>query len=309
MPLGEFDLIQQYFARPGSGIGDDCALLTPSPGCQWLVSTDMLVAGRHFFPDVDPEALGHKTLAVNLSDLAACGATPRACFLALALPPERAADADWLAAFARGFHALAERHGVVLAGGDTTAGPLNLCVTVMGEAPLGSALLRSGARPGDAIWVSGPLGNARLALEVMQGRADAPLAPLRAALERPQPRVALGLALRGRASSCIDLSDGLLGDLGHVLKASGVGATLDWAALPRGEALAAQPPEVQLRCLLAGGDDYELLFTAPPAEDFGAVGAQRIGRIDAEAGLRLPNLPQALAAHALPASFDHFRSA
>lgn len=299
MSLGEFDLIRRFFDRPGSGIGDDCALLTPTPGWQWLVSTDMLVEGRHFFADVDPEALGHKTLAVNLSDLAACGATPRACFLALALPQ---ADAGWLQAFARGFFALADEHGVRLAGGDTTAGPLNLCVTVMGETPAGQALLRSGARAGDAVWVSGPLGDARLALERLRGGAPGDPAAVRARLERPTPRVALGEQLRGRASSCIDLSDGLLGDLGHVLRASGVGATLDLAALPRSTELAAQPAALQQQCLLAGGDDYELLFTAPPGQDFAALGCSRIGRIEAEPGLRVPGVAT------LPASFDHFRA-
>jgi thiamine-monophosphate kinase len=298
MSLGEFDLIRRFFDRPGSGIGDDCALLTPAPGHQWLVSTDMLVEGRHFFANVDPEALGHKALAVNLSDLAACGATPRACFLALALPR---VDETWLDGFARGFFALADAHRIPLAGGDTTAGPLTLCVTVMGEAPAGQALLRSGARDGDAVWVSGPLGDARLALEMLRGGVPGDLGAVRSRLERPTPRVALGQQLRGRASSCIDLSDGLLGDLGHVLRASGVGATLDLAALPRSAALAAQPETLQQTCLLAGGDDYELLFTAPAGEDFAALGCTRIGRIEAAPGLRVPGVDR------LPASFDHFR--
>lgn len=301
MALGEFDLIRRFFDRPGSGIGDDCALLAPTPGWQWLVSTDMLVEGRHFFADVDPEALGHKTLAVNLSDLAACGATPRAAFLALALPPEKAADEAWLAAFARGFFALADAHGVRLAGGDTTAGPLNLCVTVMGEAPAGQALLRSGARAGDAVWVSGALGDARLALDTLRGLAAAPLPAIRPRLERPTPRVALGQQLRGRATSCIDLSDGLLGDLQHVLTASHVGATLDFGALPRSGVLAAQPAAVQQRCLLAGGDDYELLVTAPPGDDLTPLGCTRIGRIEADPGLRVPGIDT------LPTGFDHFR--
>lgn len=305
--LGEFDLIRRYFDRPGSGIGDDCALLSPTPGQQWLVSSDMLVEGRHFLSTVDPEALGHKALAVNLSDLAACGATPRAFFLALALPR---ADEAWLAGFARGLFRLADAHGIGLAGGDTTAGPLNLCITVMGEAPSGSALLRGGARVGDELWVSGELGDARLALEIIRGRASADLAAVRERLERPTPRVQLGQALRGLASSCIDLSDGLLGDLQHVLKASGVGATLKLDALPRSRLLAAQPEDLQRQCLLAGGDDYELLFTLPPGSRPPELGVRltRIGRIVEAPGLHLRDA----AGHPVDAgglqAFDHFRS-
>ncbi len=305
--LGEFDLIRRYFDRPGSGIGDDCALLSPTPGQQWLVSSDMLVEGRHFLSTVDPEALGHKALAVNLSDLAACGATPRAFFLALALPR---ADEAWLAGFARGLFRLADAHGIGLAGGDTTAGPLNICITVMGEAPSGSALLRGGARVGDELWVSGELGDARLALEIIRGRASADLAAVRERLERPTPRVQLGQALRGLASSCIDLSDGLLGDLQHVLKASGVGATLKLDALPRSRLLAAQPEDLQRQCLLAGGDDYELLFTLPPGSRPPELGVRltRIGRIVEAPGLHLRDA----AGHPVDAgglqAFDHFRS-
>lgn len=305
--LGEFDLIRRYFDRPGSGIGDDCALLSPTPGQQWLVSSDMLVEGRHFLSTVDPEALGHKALAVNLSDLAACGATPRAFFLALALPR---ADEAWLAGFARGLFRLADAHGIGLAGGDTTAGPLNICITVMGEAPSGSALLRGGARVGDELWVSGELGDARLALEIIRGRASADLAAVRERLERPTPRVALGQALRALATSCIDLSDGLLGDLQHVLKASAVGATLKLDALPRSRMLAAQPEDLQRQCLLAGGDDYELLFTLPPGSRPPELGVRltRIGRIVEAPGLHLRDA----AGHPVDAgglqAFDHFRS-
>lgn len=305
--LGEFDLIRRYFDRPGSGIGDDCALLSPTPGQQWLVSSDMLVEGRHFLSTVDPEALGHKALAVNLSDLAACGATPRAFFLALALPR---ADEAWLAGFARGLFRLADAHGIGLAGGDTTAGPLSICITVMGEAPTGSALLRGGARVGDELWVSGELGDARLALEIIRGRASGDLAAVRERLERPTPRVQLGQALRGLASSCIDLSDGLLGDLQHVLKASGVGATLKLDALPRSRMLAAQPEDLQRQCLLVGGDDYELLFTLPPGSLPPELGVRltRIGRIVEVPGLHLRDA----AGHPVDAgglqAFDHFRS-
>ena len=273
--MGEFELIRRHFqhplARPGValGNGDDCALLAPAPGMQLAVSTDMLVAGRHFFPDVDPEALGHKALAVNLSDLAAMGARPLAFTLALALP--RADDA-WLAAFARGLLALADAHGCALVGGDTTAGPLNLCITVFGEVPAGLAARRDAARAGDDVYVSGTLGEARLALAGLLGEwAVAPevLARTRVRLERPSPRVALGLALQGQIHGCADLSDGLLADLGHILDASGLGADLWVDGLLASEAVGAdvraRAPAEAWTCALAGGDDYELVFTAPVA--------------------------------------------
>ncbi len=203
--MGEFDLIARYFTRPARpgcavalGVGDDCALLAPTPGMQLAISSDMLVEGRHFFADVDPEALGHKALAVNLSDLAACGARPLAFTLALSLPR---VDEAWLEGFSRGMWTLADAHGCELVGGDTTQGPLNICITVVGEVPPGQALLRSGARPGDDIYVSGTLGDARLALEALLDHTPLPadvLARARPRLERPTPRVALGLALRGQ---------------------------------------------------------------------------------------------------------------
>ena len=234
--LGEFDLIRRYFERPvrraALGVGDDCALLTLSPGMQLAVSTDMLVEGRHFLSTVPTRRLGHKALAVNLSDLAACGARPLAFTLALSLPR---ADETFVAGLAEGLFALAEAHDIELVGGDTTAGPLNLCITVMGEVPAGQALLRSGARPGDELWVSGQLGDARLALEVFRGRLAldaAAMEQVRTAMEQPQPRVQLGTALRGVASAAIDLSDGLIGDLGHILQRSGVGAQVELARLP-----------------------------------------------------------------------------
>ena len=233
--MNEFDLIARYFTRPARraalGVGDDCALLQPAPGMQLAISSDMLVEGRHFFADVDPAALGHKALAVNLSDLAACGATPLAFTLALALPR---VDEVWLQGFSQGLFALADAHGCELVGGDTTQGPLNICITVFGEVPVvnskSQALLRSGAGAGDDVYVSGTLGDARLALDALRGRLTLPaelLAQARLRLERPTPRVALGQALRGVASAALDLSDGLLGDLRHILKASGVVATLD----------------------------------------------------------------------------------
>ena len=300
---GEFELIARHFTRQGRraratvglGVGDDCALLSPAPGQQLAVSSDMLVEGRHFLSTVAPERLGHKALAVNLSDLAACGAEPLAFTLALALP--RGDDA-FAAALARGLFALADAHGIELVGGDTTAGPLNLCLTVIGQVPPGQALLRSGARAGDRLWVSGRLGDARLALEVFRGTvelAGSDFDTVRRAMELPEPRVALGLALRGLATSAIDLSDGLVGDLGHVLARSGVGATVEVDALPHSAVVAAMPRALQHTCVLAGGDDYELLFTAPAGQDDAVraageragVAVTPIGRIEATAGLRL----------------------
>lgn len=322
--MGEFELIDRFFRRNGAaaanapsgvvlGIGDDCALLAPRPGMQLAVSCDMLVEGRHFLSTVAPEMLAHKALAVNLSDLAACGAQPLAFTLALSMPR---ADEAFLAPFARGLFALADAHGIALVGGDTTAGPLNVCVTVMGEVPAGQALRRSGARAGDRVWVSGRLGDARLALEVFRGTLTVSgdvFADTRRAMEMPQPRVALGVALRGVASSAVDLSDGLLGDLGHVLKASHVGATLDEATLPCSDAVAALDIPWRRTCLLHGGDDYELLFTAPAASDAAVMAAAAtagvpvtaIGRIDAEPGLRLRDA-QGQAVGAPLRGFDHF---
>lgn len=295
---GEFELIATHFSRPvrraALGVGDDCALLDVAPGQRLAVSSDMLVEGRHFLPTVAPRRLGHKALAVNLSDLAACGAEPIAFTLALALP--RADDA-FLAPFAEGLYALADAHAIELVGGDTTAGPLTIAITVLGQVPPQAALLRSGAKPGDELWVSGRLGDARLALEVFRGTvslAGDAFDGVRLAMECPEPRVALGLALRGVATAAIDLSDGLAGDLGHVLARSRVGAVVDVDALPRSAVLAAMPPTVQRECLLAGGDDYELLFTAPPgrrdavlaAAQAAATPVTRIGRIDDGPGLR-----------------------
>ena len=323
--MGEFDLIARYFTRPvrraALGVGDDCALLAPAPGMQLAVSSDMLVEGRHFFAGTDPERLGHKALAVNLSDLAACGARPLAFTLALALPQ---VDAAWLEGFSRGLLQLADAHGCELVGGDTTQGPLNICITVFGEVPTGQALLRSGAQPGDDIYVSGTLGEARLALDALRGQFALPanmLAHLRQRLERPTPRVALGLALRGVASSALDLSDGLLGDLGHILRASGVGACIDTSKTI--DLIASSVRSISAKgqfdinylqqCTLAGGDDYELAFTAAPARR-GAVAAAaqasgtavaRIGVVEGAPGLRLIDAQGRPVAQRY-ASFDHF---
>ncbi len=321
--LGEFGLIARYFRRPATrsplGVGDDCALLAPAPGMQLAVSSDMLVEGRHFLSTVAPARLGHKALAVNLSDLAACGARPLAFTLALALP---AVDEDWLEGFSRGLFALADAHGCELVGGDTTRGPLNVCITVFGEVPPGAALLRSGARAGDDVWVSGTLGDARLALEVFRGTLDLPAAAFalaRRRMETPTPRVALGLALRRVATAALDVSDGLVGDLRHLLEASGVGATLDADAAAARVALGAPGADAGLDtdllrlCALSGGDDYELVFTAPAAARAAVERAgrdadtpvARIGRIDAEPGLRIVDAAGAPVAQRFTA-FDHF---
>jgi len=263
----EFDLIAKYFTRPTPlaelGVGDDAALIKPSQGMDVAISSDMLVAGTHFFDDVDPEKLGWKTLAVNVSDMAAMGALPKWVTLSIALPE---VNESWLAAFSRGFFACAEAFNVDLIGGDTTRGPLTLNVTIMGETPQGKALKRSSAKIGDEIWVSGTLGDAAYALAAMQGRIQLTsneLAQCRLALEQPQPRVALGLQLRGLANSAIDISDGLLADLGHILKASGVGAEIQLSKIPRSEVVSnhAHLPQAA-EMILAGGDDYELCFTA-----------------------------------------------
>ena len=322
MSVGEFELIRRYFQRQRPvradvplGIGDDCALLAPAAGQQLAVSTDMLVEGRHFLSTVDPAALGHKALAVNLSDLAAMGAEPLGFTLALALPQ---ADEVWLEGFSRGLFELADAHGCELVGGDTTRGPLNLCLTVMGQVPPGLALKRSAAQVGDDIYASGSLGDARLALAVLRGELAldaAAFTRVRARMERPTPRLALGRALRGVAHAAADVSDGLSGDLGHILVASGVGAELWadalWAATSAD--LRACGPDRALDHVLFGGDDYELLFTAPPAvraavaqaAEQAGTAVHRIGQITASPGLRLLDArrqPVPLRGRA----FDHF---
>jgi thiamine-monophosphate kinase len=339
--MTEFDLIARYFTRPvapggwvRTGVGDDCALLDIG-ATTIAITTDMLIEGRHFFPGTDAAAIGHKALAVNLSDLAAAGATPRCFFLALGMPR---ADEQWLAGFSAGLFALADRYDCVLAGGDTTrtptllesapaiadthqgaagaAGPLTISITALGEVPRAQVRGRDGAHVGDDVWVSGSLGGAALALAVAQGEAALAAAELRACrerLDRPLPRIELGIALRGLATAAIDVSDGLLGDLGHVLSRSGVGAIVDWPAVPRSAALRAQAEDVQQRCALAGGDDYELLFTASTgsrdavlaAAQAAGVEVSRIGRIDAATGLRVCDA--AGRPIALPfAAYDHF---
>jgi thiamine-monophosphate kinase len=324
MSLGEFDLIEQHFLRregegprrAAVGNGDDCAVIAPAPGMQIALSTDTLVEGRHFLSTVDPARLGHKSLAVNLSDLAACGARPLAFTLALTLPR---VDTRWLSGFARGLLALADAHDCELIGGDTTAGPLTIGITVLGEVPAGGALLRSGARPGDQLWVSGQPGEARLALEAFRGTLSPPLSAddfqhTRDRMECPTPRVALGLALRGLATAAIDISDGLLGDLQHILRRSRVGATLCLEQLPRSACLHGRSATEQLDMLLAGGDDYELLFTAAAHQASAVQAAARaagvavtcIGQIDSDPGLRL--LQHGATVANGWTSFDHFKA-
>lgn len=295
---GEFGIIARHFSPPVFHTrlagGDDAALLEVTPGMALAVSTDMLVCGRHFLPDADPAGVGHKCLAVNLSDMAAMGARPRWATLSLALP---AADEAWIAAFMEGLLALARRHEVDLVGGDTTRGPLTVCIQIMGEVVAGNALLRSGARPGDDLWVSGVLGEAAAALEALQGRSALPpetLARARTRLERPEPRVPLGLALLGVANACIDISDGLVADVGHMAGRSGVRAVIQWPRVPLPAFMECGRHDRATRALaLAGGDDYELAFCASPqrrdavlaAAGVAGVPVSRIGAMQPGAGV------------------------
>lgn len=273
-PLGEFDLIQRFFKtqsdlmlanNPGQvklGIGDDCALLKTDPTDEIAITSDMLVSGRHFFPDANPEWLGWKALAVNLSDLAAMGAQPVGFTLALALPEPNSA---WLEAFSKGLFAIANQFSCPLIGGDTTAGPLNICITAFGSIPKDKAIRRSGALAGDDIWVSGFVGDARLTLAALRHEIELSkedLADIEARMHQPTPRVNLGLALRGVANSALDVSDGLLGDLRHILKQSGKDAEIFLDRIPKSSALLKQSQTIQNQYAARGGDDYELCFTA-----------------------------------------------
>ncbi len=273
--LGEFDLIQRFFktqselmlaSNPGSvtlGIGDDCALLKTDPAEEIAITSDMLVSGRHFLADANPEWLGWKALAVNLSDLAAMGARPLGFTLALALPE---ANPAWLEAFSKGLFAIANQYSCPLIGGDTTAGPLNICITALGGIPKEKAIRRSGALAGDDIWVSGSVGDARLTLAALRHEIELPkddLEKIQAHMHQPIPRVNLGIALRGIANSALDISDGLLGDLRHILKQSNKDAEIFLDRLPKSATLRNQSMEIQNRYAASGGDDYELCFTAP----------------------------------------------
>jgi thiamine-monophosphate kinase len=296
MSAAEFDLIDRIRTRVRErddvalGIGDDAALLQVPPGRQLVVTADTFNAGIHFPEATAPADIGWKSLAVNLSDLAAMGATPAWCTLSLSLPE---AEAGWVDAFLDGFLELADPHGIGLVGGDTTRGPLSISITAMGLVETGSALRRDGARIGDDVWVTGTLGDAAAALEVLLAGGDSP-AVLRKRLDRPTPRVAAGRRLGGIAHSCIDLSDGLLADLAHVCERSGVGAEIDLANLPVSDALAALDPAQRWHWQASGGDDYELCFSASPRDrervmqalDFAEVSATRIGRIVAGQGVK-----------------------
>jgi len=317
--VSEFDLINRFFTRstPSAmlGVGDDAALVHVGSGMELAVSTDMLVSGTHFFPDTDPFSLGYKTLAVNLSDMAAMAAQPRWATLALSLPE---VDEIWMEKFSAGLFSLADEHHVELIGGDTTRGPLNLCITIMGEVPRGAALRRSGAQVGDDVWVSGVLGDAALTLAHVQGHiqlAAKDFAACASALHQPVPRVALGLALRGVAHCAIDISDGLLADLGHILECSNVGAEIAFAALPASSVMQRYLEQsLGKHCVLAGGDDYELCFTVSVAH------RSEVEKIAVNLGLRLTRIGTITAekkciVHAADGSvinieesgYDHFR--
>ncbi len=318
--LSEFELIDRYFNRAphaGSsvqlGIGDDCALLEAPAGELLAVSTDMLVEGRHFSPGANPHDLGHKALAVNLSDLAAMGAQPLAFTLALALP---SADPTWLQPFSESLFHLADAYGIELIGGDTTRGPLTISITVMGRVTKADAIKRSGAHAGDELWVSGRLGDARLALETLQGhRSISPELLSRACerLHRPTPRVTLGLALRGIATAAIDVSDGLYGDLSHLLSQSSLAATICADDLPLGEALASQPTDIRYAMALNGGDDYELCFSAPEDQHQDVLAAGKrshtsvtcIGKLDLGSGINVHDRKGTIVSISNQ-SFDHF---
>ena len=314
----EFDLISRHFTRPAAnavlGVGDDCALVDVTNGMDLTVSTDTMVSGTHFFPDVDPEHLGHKALAVNLSDIAAMGAMPYWAMLALTVPN---VDHEWLAAFAKGFFDLAAEYNVSLIGGDTTRGPLTLTVTIMGEVPAGAALRRSGAKAGNDIWVSGTVGDAALSVAHRHGKlvlteADYHESVMR--LYEPTPRVSLGQALRGMATAAIDISDGLLADLGHICRLSGVGATVELSSLPVSSIGAKHlHTDAGRTAIVAGGDDYELCFTAPAnsrdsiAEltDVLGVPLTRIGQVKRGKGVSLLG-PDGKAVKIDGRGYDHF---
>lgn len=295
--MSEFDLIRKHFTRPTKhsnlGIGDDAALIAVSAGMELAVSTDMLVAGTHFFADADPCKLGWKSLAVNLSDMAAMGAKPKWATLAISLPEN---NTTWLGLFSQGFFSCAEAFEVDLIGGDTTRGPLNICVQIMGEVPMGQAIKRSGAQVDDDIWVSGKLGCAALALAHLQRKEQIvnSLSHHLQALHSPQPRVALGIALRGLANSCLDISDGLISDLGHITTASNVGAEIYLETIPTSTYIKKHLKTSAFQhYVLAGGDDYELCFTAPQrrSADILAIAKNvnvpvvKIGRITADKGV------------------------
>ncbi len=290
----EFELIERFFSRHATGallgVGDDAALITPSPGHDLAVTTDTIASGIHFMPDAEPRSLGSKALAVNLSDLAAMGARPRWTLLAITVPK---ADEAWFAGFSEGFYDLAGRHDVSLIGGDTTRGPLAITVTALGEVATGRALRRDGARVGDELWVSGQIGSAALAMRHIRGDVRLKgkgLEACMARLEAPIPRVELGRELSNVASSAIDVSDGLVADAGHICAASGVAIEIAYADVPSiSDVTHLKGDRVVRNAMLAGGDDYELLFTAAAGE------ARQMDSISARLGLALTRIGRVVA--------------
>lgn len=327
---GEFQIIEKFFtyqtfgAWKSQGVGDDCAIIDTGVG-RIAVTCDMMALGTHFLPDADPEDVGYKALAVNLSDLAAAGAVPRAFFLSIGLPRR---DDGWLADFSRGLMKLARESGCALLGGDTTRtpevqgrhAPVTISITAMGDLPAGMGLTRKGAKPGDDIWVSGTVGDAYAALKCRWGAWSVmpDLEPeLFARMDRPTPRIALGQALLGAASAAADISDGLLADLGHILERSGVSAEIEWEKIPTSVALQSMTPARQHEAALAGGDDYELIFTAPPssAERIYEAGllsgtpVTRIGRVIERTSRAVTvRTPDGLPVLLVTEGFDHFRN-
>jgi len=317
MPPSEFELIDRHFTRRGAarndlrlGVGDDAALVAVPPGSELVLALDTIVGNSHFPTAMDARFVGHRVLAVNLSDLAAMGAEPAWALLGLTLP---SVDEHWLAGFSAGLDALARRTGVALAGGDTTRGPLTATIALAGTVPSGQALRRDGARPGDDLWISGTPGDAAAGLAILQGRLPGQGRARDALLHRfqlPEARVALGVALRGIATACIDVSDGLAGDLAKLCAASGVGADIDSRELPLSAGLCSVAgPEARLRFALGGGDDYELLFAASAgfrvqiaALEAGAM-LKRIGFISETTGVRVDGAPPE---RELSHGFDHF---
>lgn len=327
---GEFQIIEKFFtyqtfgAWKSQGVGDDCAIIDTGAG-RIAVTCDMMALGTHFLPDADPEDVGYKALAVNLSDLAAAGAVPRAFFLSIGLPRR---DDGWLADFSRGLMKLARESGCALLGGDTTRtpevqgrhAPVTISITAMGDLPAGMGLTRKGAKPGDDIWVSGTVGDAYAALKCRWGAWSVmpDLEPeLFARMDRPTPRIALGQALLGAASAAADISDGLLADLGHILERSGVSAEIEWEKIPTSVALQSMTPARQHEAALAGGDDYELIFTAPPssAERIYEAGllsgtpVTRIGHVIERTSRAVTvRTPDGLPVLLVTEGFDHFRN-
>ena len=317
----EFELIRRHFTLPTRntrlGVGDDAALLMPRPDMELVVTKDMLVSGTHFFADTDPVDLGWKTLAVNVSDIAAMGAEPRWAFLALALP---SAEENWIAGFARGFAECASQFDIDLAGGDTTRGPLTLSVTLIGETRAGTSIRRDGAQSGDDLWVTGTPGRAALGLAHLRGELSLPAGTARvciSALQRPQPRLSIGRALKGLASAMLDISDGLLGDLQHILERSGVGAKITLGELPAIiEAGPCIEPQRLQDAILRGGDDYELLFTASPRNRAAVTDIAhqytlpitRIGEITPDSGMLILVNPDGDITATGPLGYDHFRA-